>query len=187
MFTPSLCSFPVESTHASFPSRPNNRFSFDHRNRVDCSRFDQFALLSIRTSPGVITIIGIVFSNPSDQSGRRDLNPQHLAWKASALPLSYSRIDTPPHRLILTSILQRLAGSLGCITWYLLHPEILRQPSVKSFENHRDSWSGINLDHRTFRYQDFAVPIMVTLAKRLGREGFEPPNSEEARFTVWCN
>ena len=123
MFTPSLCSFPVESTHASFPSRPNNRFSFDHRNRVDCSRFDQFALLSIRTSPGVITIIGIVFSNPSDQSGRRDLNPQHLAWKASALPLSYSRIDTPPHRLILTSILQRLAGSLGCITWYLLHPE----------------------------------------------------------------
>ena len=21
----------------------------------------------------------------------------------------------------------------------------------------------------------------------VGREGFEPPNSEEARFTVWCN
>ena len=25
------------------------------------------------------------------QSGRRDLNPQHLAWKARALPLSYTR------------------------------------------------------------------------------------------------
>jgi hypothetical protein len=26
------------------------------------------------------------------QSGRRDLNPQHFAWKAKALPLSYSRL-----------------------------------------------------------------------------------------------
>src|SRR4051794_39982539 len=27
----------------------------------------------------------------SKQSGRRDSNPQQLAWKASALPLSYAR------------------------------------------------------------------------------------------------
>ena len=26
------------------------------------------------------------------KSGRRDSNPQHLAWKASTLPLSYTRL-----------------------------------------------------------------------------------------------
>lgn len=31
-------------------------------------------------------------------SGRRDSNPQHLAWKASALPLRYAR---PENQMVL--------------------------------------------------------------------------------------
>src|SRR5438128_6919654 len=30
----------------------------------------------------------------SDRSGRRESNPQHLAWEASTLPLSYARVRT---------------------------------------------------------------------------------------------
>jgi hypothetical protein len=36
------------------------------------------------------------FLGTRSQSGRRDLNPQHSAWKADTLPLSYVRILTTP-------------------------------------------------------------------------------------------
>ena len=36
------------------------------------------------------------FLGTRSQSGRRDLNPQHSAWKADTLPLSYVRILTAP-------------------------------------------------------------------------------------------
>src|SRR5690242_2730256 len=33
-------------------------------------------------------------TSPRKWSGRRDSNPRHLAWEASALPLNYSRTGT---------------------------------------------------------------------------------------------
>ena len=78
------------------------------------------------------------------QSGRRDLNPQHLAWKARALPLSYTRLS---------------------------------QFRVPGFEFRVGPRSSVgNLELETWNSK-----------LGVGREGFEPPNSEEARFTAWCN
>ena len=78
------------------------------------------------------------------QSGRWDLNPRHLAWKARALPLSYTRID---FELPIVMTIEVRNGDLLSIT-----------------------------------------PIRIrNLQFQVGREGFEPPNSEGARFTVWCN
>src|SRR2546423_1269110 len=44
---------------------------------------------------------------PPGQSGRRELNPQRLAWKASALPLSYSRASASGQGGIRTPELRR--------------------------------------------------------------------------------
>ena len=50
---------------------------------------------------------GVRLRRPLPWSGRRESNPQHLAWEASTLPLSYARamsefwqnLDRPPRKL----------------------------------------------------------------------------------------
>jgi hypothetical protein len=57
----------------------------------------------------------------ASRSGRRDLNSRRPAWKAGALPLSYSRWHTIPINLcyyttICTSVQARPRGVTGCGT-----------------------------------------------------------------------
>lgn len=81
-----------------------------------------------RALRGSITCANIFRERQTDKSGRRDLNSRHAAWKAAALPLSYSRMrvkvyglvgimardNMPPHGAALSTHDQpKLVGKLG--------------------------------------------------------------------------
>ncbi len=112
-----------------------------------------YSSIKFPTTDIVSVMKGIRPQRGFGQSGRRESNPQHLAWKASALPLSYSR-----------------SSNSEC--------------GIRNADWHfsRHCRNGVaSADDSEIRIPNSTFP------KRLGREGFEPPNSEEARFTVWCN
>src|SRR2546430_2334819 len=72
--------------------------------RQGVSEFRTVMMLDDVTNDGAY---GVRLRRPLAWSGRRESNPQHLAWEASTLPLSYARamsefwqnLDRPPRKL----------------------------------------------------------------------------------------
>ena len=92
----------------------------------------------------------------TSRSGRRGSNPRPTAWKAVALPTELLPLIQPPYLW---------SGKLS-------PPSLsVRQPASAQAED-----PGLYPARRK-PMRDF---------KLVGKDGFEPPNSEEDRFTVCC-
>jgi hypothetical protein len=76
--TPRWSSATTSSSSRTSPGR-TARPSIRRRRRLDCEGQDDGAY-------------GLLLRRPLRWSGRRGSNPQHLAWEASTLPLSYARL-----------------------------------------------------------------------------------------------